>query len=45
MGIGILLQSFKETMAGIGIHTQEIVHSLLQIDGSNRVHPRLSRLR
>ena len=35
MRIGIMLQSFNETMGGIGVYTQEIVRSLLQIDSSN----------
>jgi glycosyltransferase involved in cell wall biosynthesis len=33
--IAILLQSFNETMGGIGIYTQEIVRSLLRIDSTN----------
>jgi glycosyltransferase involved in cell wall biosynthesis len=35
MRIGIMLQSFNESIGGIGIYTQEIVRSLLQIDGTN----------
>lgn len=35
MRIGILLQSFNETMGGIGVYTQEIVRSLLQVDTTN----------
>src|SRR5262245_26149475 len=35
MRIGILLQSFNETMGGIGIYTQEIVRSLLRVDSTN----------
>lgn len=35
MRIGILLQSFDETMGGIGVYTQEIVRSLLKIDSTN----------
>jgi glycosyltransferase involved in cell wall biosynthesis len=35
MRIGILLQSFNETMGGIGIYTQEIVRALLRLDCTN----------
>jgi glycosyltransferase involved in cell wall biosynthesis len=35
MRIGILLQSFNETMGGIGVYTQEIVRALLRADGTN----------
>ena len=35
MRIGILLQSFGKTMGGIGVYTQEIVRSLLEIDTTN----------
>ena len=32
MRIGILLESFNETMGGIGVYTQEITRALLQVD-------------
>lgn len=35
MRIGILLQSFNETMGGIGVYSQEIVRALLRVDGTN----------
>jgi glycosyltransferase involved in cell wall biosynthesis len=34
--IGILLQSFNETMGGIGVYTQEIVRALLRADCENQ---------
>jgi glycosyltransferase involved in cell wall biosynthesis len=35
MRIGILLQSFNESMGGIGVYTQEIVRALLRLDCTN----------
>jgi glycosyltransferase involved in cell wall biosynthesis len=35
MKIGIMLQSFDESMAGIGVYTQEIVRALLRVDSTN----------
>jgi len=35
MRIAIQLQSYDETMGGIGIYTQEIVRALLQVDSTN----------
>src|SRR5262245_21347968 len=35
MRIGILLQSFNETMGGIGVYTQEVVRALLRVDCEN----------
>ena len=35
MRIGVMLQSFNESIGGIGIYTQEIVRSLLQVDSTN----------
>jgi glycosyltransferase involved in cell wall biosynthesis len=35
MRIGIMLQSFDESVGGIGVYTQEIVRSLLQVDSTN----------
>ena len=35
MRIAIQLQSWDETVGGIGIYTQEIVRALLRIDSNN----------
>ena len=35
MRIGILLESFNETMGGIGVYTQEITRALLRVDCIN----------
>ncbi len=35
MIIEIMMQSFDESMGGIGVYTQEIVRALLQVDSIN----------
>jgi glycosyltransferase involved in cell wall biosynthesis len=35
MRIGVMLESFNETMGGIGVYTQEIIRAMLRIDRAN----------
>ncbi len=48
MRIGIMLQSFDETVGGIGVYTQEIVRALLQIESGDEyvlIYPGFGRAR
>ena len=35
MKIGIMMQSFDESMGGIGVYTREVVRAMLKIDDEN----------
>lgn len=48
MKIGIMMQSFDDTMGGIGVYTQEVVRALLRIDSTNEyllIYPGFGRAR